>query len=114
MKTHDGDYKGFSHLSRAWYGKANLALERDRVVDCVHFGFYSPEGGTSREMTMEWVMIDKPTPRLKVFNDAWHTLYQFQDVLQRLAEVDDQHISPEDFCAILRECGFQDDTKEER
>lgn len=109
---HEGSAKGFHHLSRAWYADACMKAGRGKdVADEVTFGFYHPDGGTSGEMTIFWEYLGgKITPYLKVWNDAWHTLYQFCDVLKEMSDVDDDDISPEQFCAILLKCGFQDMT----
>lgn len=112
-RDHEGDIKGFTHLSRAWYGKANLPGRN--YEDEVIFGFYAPEGGTSGEMGMRWVALTPPTatPQLQVFCDGWSALGHFKDVIDRLAEVDSQDITPSQFCQILTECGFTDQTPEE-
>ena len=39
MKDHDGDFRGFYHLSEAWYGSVNL--QNSPYTDEVNFGFYS-------------------------------------------------------------------------
>lgn len=110
MKDHNGDFKGYTHLKRAWYGESCLKNYKD-TLDEVIFGFYSPDGGTSGEMCMRWEELDrKATPQLTVWNDTWHTLWEFRNVIESLADVDDQHITPEQFCEILNRCGFQDRT----
>jgi hypothetical protein len=107
-KNHEGDIKQYTHLAEAWYAKTNLA-DVD-YVDNVTFGFYSPGGGTSGEMGVRWYQIDGPVPKLECFNDGWHALAQLKDVIDALAELDDEDITPEDFCKLLDRCGFVDDT----
>ena len=115
MKDHKGDIKQYVHVSRAWYGKRALEADGDGIVDRVQFGFYAPDGGTSGEMGMYWISIcGQAVPQLKCFNDAWHALYQLQDVLAALAELDDVDITPEQFCELLDQGGFVDVTKEVR
>jgi len=117
MKEHDGDIRGFHHLSKAWYGDVCLKPggPDDQKVDEVVFGFYSPEGGTSGEMVVTWEQLGGRTvPQLKVYDDAWHALNQLQDVLQELAEAEGENISPDQFCEILLRCGFKDLTMKER
>lgn len=112
MKDHKGDFRGYTHLKRAWYGKTCLASFKEGTLDEVTFGFYSRGGGTSGEMSMRWVELNREqTPQLIVWNDAWHTLWEFRNVIKALAEVDDQHITPEQFCDILNRCGFKDLTE---
>lgn len=119
-KDHTGHIKQYTILSEAYYAEANLqsAPYPDtkpylHKVDNVEFGFYFPDGGTSGEMSMNWYRFERGgslAPCLEVFNDAWHSLAQFRDVLDALAEVDGQDITPHEFCAILDRCGFVDAT----
>lgn len=59
---------------------------------------------------MRWLELSgQMTPRLHAYDDAWRVLASFSDdLLQRLAEVDDKNISPEQFIEILKSCGFVD------
>lgn len=110
MKTHDGCKRGFTHLSASWYGKSCLA--RADYVDHVMIGFYHPEGGTAGEFSIRWMILSgKVTPRLEAFDDAWHALYEFRDVLAKLAEHDGEDMSPEAICSLLIECGVEDMTQ---
>ena len=115
-QKHQGDIRGFIQFSRAWYGPSNLKVIREsnpNFVDDVMFGFYSTDGGTSGEMKIDWSKLaGEIVPQLQIFNDGWHALNEFTDVLSKLAEVYDRNITPEQFCAILTECGFKDLTKE--
>ncbi len=107
MKKHEGNIKAFFHLSKAWYGEANL--RNADIKDQVMFGYYTPGEGTTGEMSMRWHQLGgELTPRLDVFNDAWHALSTFTDVIQELGKVDNQHISPDEFCKILLSLGFKD------
>lgn len=110
MKQHDGCKRGFTHLSASWYGKACLA--HDEYLDQVMIGFYHPEGGTTGEFAVRWMTVGgKVTPRLEVFDDAWHALYEFRDVLAKLAEHDSEDMPPSAFCALLVGCGVEDMTQ---
>lgn len=90
-------------------------------MDKVIFGFYSPGGGTSGQIYMRWHDLSRPyiegevhiAPRLEVFSDGWHALWQFRDVLEALAELDDVDITPKEFCQLLDEHGFIDATPRE-
>jgi hypothetical protein len=114
MRDHEGDIRGFIQLSRAWYGDANLVNSKD-VVDEVTFGYYSPEGGTSGEMSVKWVILSGSTPAAKLvcFYDGFSALSRFTDVIARLAQFDDDGMAPEQFCAVLAACGFADQTVSE-
>lgn len=119
-KDHEGDIKQYVLLSEAWYGDANLRpLPHPEIkpylrkVDNVQFGFYSPDGGTSGEMGMNWYVLEgdkSAVPCLECWDDAWHALFQFKDVLMAMAHFDAQDITPKDFCQILDHCGFVDAT----
>jgi hypothetical protein len=111
---HKGCVRGFVHTGDAWYKKSALAPD---VLDDVMFGFYAPEAGSTGtgEMGMRWYEQDgKAVPRLEVYDDGWHALNEFSDVTQRLAALDNQGISPKQFCEILLECGFLDMTERVR
>lgn len=109
MKDHKGDIRSYIHVSRAWY--ASTALQCERYVDEVQFGFYSLDGGTSGEMGVRWYSLDQRLcPRLECFDDAWHTLAQFKDVIDAMGEVDGANITPDAFCLLLEQRGFVDKT----
>ncbi len=113
MKTHEGCKRGFNHLSAAWYGKE--CLNDNETVDKVIIGFYHPEGGTTGEFSIRWMSLSgKVTPLLEVFDDAWHALYEFRDVLAKLAEHDSEDMPPAVLCALLVECGIEDMTQRTR
>lgn len=121
-KDHEGDIRQYIHLEEAWYAKSTLA--NADYVDDVMFGFYSPSGGTSGEMGVRWYVLGTKwkqlpsgyqqvphiAPKLEVFSDAWHTLAQLKDVIDKLAEVDGEDITPGAFCQLLESCGFIDNT----
>jgi hypothetical protein len=110
MKDHEGDHKGFIHLSRSWYGEG--VLKNSDEIDSVLFGFFSPDGGTSGEMEMSWENIGRGVAiKLKAWNDSWHALGEFKDVIDEMAKIDGEDITPDEFCKILMKCGFKDDTK---
>lgn len=115
MKDHSRMKRGFSRYTEAWYAKVNPLT--NGVSEEIMFGLYAPEGGSTGEMGMRWKELGgKPTPRLECFSDAFDALTTFSDVLARLAEFDrpGPEMTPDDFCAILRDCGFEDRTARER
>lgn len=106
MKDHEGCIRGYRRSSKAWYGKINNNQTE------VHFGMFHKEGGTTGEMTMEWVELSgKQCARLKCFEDGWNALALFTDLIQKMGEVDSEEIQEEDFCKMLDECGFKDLTE---
>lgn len=105
MKTHENSKRGFMRLSEAWYGSLNAAEE-------VMLGFYHNNGGTSGEFAIRWMKINgKEAPRLEAFDDSWSALYEFRDVLAKLAERDNENIGPTELCSLLVECGIEDMTQ---
>lgn len=122
MHDHTGDIKQFVLLSEAWYGDANLKPPTRpnpkpylRHVDSVTFGYYSPDGGTSGEMSVNWYVLEEedkpPAACLECWDDGWHALSTFKDVLAMLALFADKRaVTPQMFCALLIDCGFIDAT----
>jgi len=111
MNKHEGTQKGFIHFRSAWY--ADKVAQPMEVVDEVNFGYYAPDGDTTGEMVMAWHRLgpDDVSPRLEVFNDAWDALATFGDLIAALGKLDDQNITPAQFCDLLREHGFADLTQ---
>ena len=110
MKDHSGCERAFIWSSRAWY--AESIGKNDEIM----FGMYSREGGTTGEMGMRWRDLGgkKKVPRLEVFDDAWHVLSIFPDLIQALGEHDNKNIAPQEFVEILKSCSFSDFTEYER
>lgn len=78
-------------------------------------GFYGIEpdgGGTTGEFAIRWTKLGaKITPVLCVYDDAWDTLWECRDVLERLAQIDGQDVEPDAIRQILEECGIKDATE---
>lgn len=110
MKDHTGDVRAFHHLSEAHYGPSCLA--RMRAVDEVMVGFYCPDGGTSGEFCVEWIELSgKIVARLKAFDDSWHALAGFPDMMAHMADMDGQEVTPRMFCDMLLSLGIEDHTR---
>lgn len=103
-------HKSYVRLSEAWYYRREL--RSPDVTDEVSFGYRHSEGGTLGEMAIQWTCLDggKPALCLITYNDAWAALATFKDVIDAMAEVDSERITPRQFCAILDQCGFIDET----
>lgn len=113
MKDHSECKRGFTHLSKAWYGPAYLS--RSNYVDEVNIGFYHPEGGTTGEFVVTWKeLAGKVTPRLKAYDDGWSALFHFGDMLESMASIDGEDVSPDEFCKLLVALGIEDMTPIER
>lgn len=110
MKDHTGCVRGFYHLSKAWYGKSSLA--GTDIIDEIHIGMYEPDNGTTGEFSIKWRMLaGECTPKLEAFNDSWDALQQFTDLLEEMAEHDDENISPDAFADMLITLGIKDLTQ---
>lgn len=94
----------FVHLSRAWYGPANLGRWSEYIDEVC----FSPGRG---ELMMRWYQLGKDAaPRLEVFDDSWIGLWECKDVLEAMAEADSENIDPGEFCQLLLRLGFRDET----
>jgi len=103
MKEHEGCIRGYHRSTKAFY--ANVMGDRIDVM----IGMYHPEGGTSGEFKIEWEQLDgKRTPRLKSFDDSWNVLWMFKDLLEKMANIDSEDISEEDFCKLLDSLKIKD------
>jgi hypothetical protein len=104
---HEKFIRGFVWANKAWYAKYNNIKN-----GLIHFGIYSSQGGTTGEMSVEWIEIgDENIPRLNVFNDAWKTLAEFKDIIDALGRMNGKKITDADFVKILLDYGFTDLTK---
>lgn len=102
MKDHKGCIRGYHRCSKSWYSKSYKQIE-------ISFGMFHPDGGTSGEMSIEWIKLDgKLCAKFVCFEDGWSALSLFPDLIKKMGEVDSQRIQEEDFAKILDECGFKD------
>ena len=109
MKQAIKGIRGFHWLSRAWY--SSTGLRGAEFEDEVMVGFYSKDGGTYGEFAFRWMPIgglSGLTPQLQAFDDSWAALRECRDLLESMAEHDNQSTSPEDFVEILLSLGFKD------
>lgn len=107
MNKHDGCNRAFVQVSRAW--NSSTALRNAREI--FYIGFYHPEGGATGEFNVEWEKLSgRLRPILHAYDDSWSALYEFSDLLQKMAEVDGQDITPDQFRIILIELGIKDVT----
>lgn len=110
MRDHNNDKRAYIRSSKAWYSKA---LKEESIS--VSVGMYHPNGGTSGEFQFEWVPLgDKLFAELKACDDGWSALWQFKDLLEKMAEIDDQEIQEQEFCELLDSLGIIDITEYER
>lgn len=111
MKDHSECKRQFTQLSRAWYADANL--RGSEVKDEITIGYYHLGGGTTGEFCIRWIELSKrPTPMLNAFEDSWSALWNFRDVLEKLADLDSENPTPEEICKVLVSCDVEDRTPE--
>ena len=109
MKNHSCCKRQFTQLSKAWYG--TVLLKSENEIDVVTIGYYHPDGGTTGEFQIYWETIGGMlTPRLCAFDDSWSALYECRDLLELMAGIDDENISPDEFCKMLSDLGIEDAT----
>jgi hypothetical protein len=107
-------FRGFIQLSRAWYGETSLRCRSD-INDEITFGYYYSDRSTAGEISVGWLcLIDKPTPLIRIYSDAWSALSEMKDLIDLLAQHDNEDPTPEQFCEYLKQCGFKDMTEEKR
>ena len=107
---HEGGVRQFIQVSKAWYANTSLG-DRNKTLDVFNIGIYFEEGGTTGEFSVVWEeLCGKFTPRLKCFDDGWSALNEFSDLIKKLALVDGQDISPDQFGEILLTIGIEDRT----
>ncbi len=108
-EKHNGAKRGFYWTNKAWYCIENKPNEI--IFGLYHYDKFGGDDGTTGEMQMLWEDLSgKDVPQLRVYDDAWSVLSMFHDVVDRLAEYDNENITPEQFIEVLRSCGFNDCT----
>lgn len=97
-------------ISKAWYGALNLELSD--IIDEINIGFYHPEGETTGEFSIRWEQLNgNIVPKLVAFDDGWNALNNFRDLLDEMAKVDDENITPDEMNKILVSLGIEDMTQ---
>jgi hypothetical protein len=108
---HKGGYKAYIRSSKAWYADS---LKNENIQLSV--GIFHEGDGTTGEFIVEWVPlggVEKGCPKLCAFDDSWSALWECRDMLQMMKEIDDQNIQEPEFCKMLDELGYRDDTEYE-
>ncbi len=99
---------GFILFSEARYAKSKLKSED--FVDEVNVSALI-DGDTADEFVFRWYVIDgKETPRLEIYDDAWHLLPVLKPLFDYLASVDSKNITPKQVCEALMGLGYEDIT----
>jgi len=108
MRDHSGCKRAYVRHSKAWYAKTYEEVS-------ISIGMYHPYGGTSGEFMIVWDQIDRyAIPQLRAYDDSWSALLKFNDLLEKMGEIDDKNVSESEFCMILNELNIIDITDYER
>lgn len=112
MAHEDGYFRGYVHLSAAWYAKDSRSFG---TVDEIMIGLNHREGGTAGEFAIRWLEVGgRSVPRLEAFGDGWAALVQhFGDLLEVLGDGDYRMATPDQMCALLDALGIEDETPRE-
>lgn len=100
---------GFYRLSDAY-----PTFPKDRnIVHEISLGYYNPKGGCRGEFIIEFVDLDKLTPRIHMFNDSWKFLTdpKWKKFFATLAKYDSTEMSYLDMINLLHRLGFKDFTR---
>ena len=104
------DYSGH----QKWYTQSyDPKGEEDDMlpVQEVAFGFQGDTRDDHALMVMTW-HYNRPTtdlfPTLEVGSEGWAALAQSSHLLYKLGEATGRFVQPDQFCAMLEECGFEE------
>ena len=107
--------KGFYHLSKSWYA-SSVYHEYDEFADEIMIGMYADDGSTAGEFGIRWYEIDPQhghVPRLEAYGVAWHVSAQLYDLLEVMADQNNEKITPDELRELLLSFGYNDLTKYE-
>lgn len=104
----------FIQTSRAWY--AGTALSKRDLEEEFMVGLYGREGGCDGEFAIRFeVLGGRATPRVCLFDDAWHLFNRFQSLFASLpsmaTESGADSVTPDDIRRLLLGLGFVDLTE---
>jgi hypothetical protein len=81
------------------------------ATERVMVGMYHPDGGTSGEFEVEWIVLQQQKcAKLKSFEDSWSALWLFKDLIEKMSEIDSDKIQEPEFCKLLDSLGIIDIT----
>ena len=76
--------------------------EGSEKLSGITIGLYAKDGGTAGEFEVKWHWVDrKQSARLEVFVEGWEVLWQFRDLLEKMASTPGSGITEDDFCLLL-------------
>lgn len=107
MSDNNGLIRGYSQVSRAWYGKQFMP-ERG-FTEKFYVGLYDADGGgTGGEFNITFDVIGA---RLQVYDDAWGALHEFKDLLEVMKNLSGEKITPDRLKIYLDDLDIKDLTK---
>ena len=114
-REHKGGIKQFYIHTKMWWARSNSLP--DNIVDEIMIGIYHPDGGTTGEFGVEFVLFEHNggrgamiAPRLRAFDDGWSALAHMPELLHFMMENDSANLSVDAFAEGLRVLGFVDKT----
>jgi len=105
-------FLGFTCFSRQdYYPQLRDLHLQINEQDSITFGLYYDNGSCKSEMSMAWEILQgEPTPCLRIFSDAFCLLGEtaFQELFAKLSNLNDSHITSDEFSRLLISLGFRD------
>lgn len=73
----------------------------------IMMALHSPSGGVQGEFAMRWSKLGgRLVPQLQAYSDSWIALHCMSDLIEVLAEHDDEDITPDELIQILESLDF--------
>lgn len=104
---HQGGIRGFHVSHKAWY--RGTIVKPQITIGVYHYNEDGEDDGTTGEFCIKWDKLGKDVvPCLRLYDDSWSLLMEFQDFFTALAAMDDKHPTPEQIEALLQMLKFKD------
>lgn len=111
QQSNSENKRTFYRLSKSWFFSASVKSQDKDFVEEFTIQCRGPE--VSGDFVVRYKRMDgRIVPKLEVFDDAWKTLALFPDLLAKMAGVDNQKISPDEFADILTGLGIAEITEQ--
>lgn len=109
MKNSPALTRKFICSQEAWYARipsdAHLYKQAEVMI-------HVEAGGVDGEFAIRWKQVGgAASPRLEMYDDAWAVLPHVSDLLQEMAKLNDQNVTPQAFCSLLKSLGMKDATE---
>jgi hypothetical protein len=92
---------------RSYTDLRKYANQNREYVAEIMMALHHPGGGVKGEFAVRWQMLGgKAVPQLQAYSDSWLVLHCMSDLIQVLAEHDDEDITPDELIQILESLDF--------